>query len=251
VDDADVFPLMFLCTTIGIEGERLQQQLRIIMRGMEGKATMLMFGSGVPDECNAENHCEHIPGKEKGKERTERIAHARNQLLNVARVRGAKTTVPLDLDLTFPEETTDIMGAVYNAHRYFSTGVTLGVTYAGPKGQYYDMWAVRYPESHCNMWHSGCCPFESNMRNNAVVGRRAKRKLMAHITLAKQNQEAIVMDSAFNGIAVYKGTPRCVYHGLDDCGQSDCEHAAFNKCIGGVIIDPQFPMAEAAFEHLV
>jgi hypothetical protein len=218
--------------------------MKVLSQGMEGRATFLIFGPKVPIECNAATSCEHVPGNDMKGQRTERISHARNKLLTAARARGAKTTIPVDLDLNFREETS-VLEAVYNAHRYFKAGVTLGVTYAGPQALYYDMWAVRYPESNCNMFVHYSCPNQ----NSKAVGRAAQVKLMVHITRAKRNNEAVVVDSAFNGLAVYKGTPQCVYHGLDNTGGSDLGHSFFNRCIGGVIIDPQFPMAEPATEH--
>ena len=160
--------------------------------------------------------------------RTERIAHGRNILVNEVRKKynDYDFMIMMDLDYSPPNILKSLRDVIERIPNHW--GAATAVSRYG----YYDWWALRCSELGLNYdcWNLpkdqldriGCpawCGF----------GQELKSKIRK-------------VESAFNGVGIYRINmipADAKYEGRDENGSATCEHVSFNKKIPNVYIFPE------------
>lgn len=169
--------------------------------------------------------------------RTQRLAYARNLLLNRALVLNPDYFCMADLD--------GVVGAEFNLDGYlsnFACEKSWDAVFPANRDFYYDIWALRHPE---------ICPKDFmvliNQLSPGFKTEDAYDLFWKNINkIDFKNMRAwLAVDSAFGGMGVYKlaSFRYAQYFGLEN-GQETCEHVAFHQkavCHGArLYINPKF-----------
>jgi hypothetical protein len=155
--------------------------------------------------------------------RTERLAFARNRILeevrNNPKYASVDYVVMADLDGINRSITREKIEACWELAEPWD------VITAVQSDRYYDIWALRHPD-----WNPIDC-FTQRSRLELVIGKEAANNLAVK---AKQvvlpSIGMIEVDSAFGGLGIYKRDTLLAgrYIGLDDAGNEACEHISFH-----------------------
>ena len=155
--------------------------------------------------------------------RTERLAFARNRILDEVRnnpkYAGVDYVVMADLDGINRSITREKIEACWQLNSPWD------VITAIQSERYYDIWALRHPD-----WNPIDC-FTQRSRLESIIGKEAANNLAVK---AKQvvlpSAGMIEVDSAFGGLGIYKRDALLAgrYIGLDDAGNEACEHIRFH-----------------------
>jgi len=155
--------------------------------------------------------------------RTERLAFARNRILeevrNNPKYASVEYVVMADLDGINRSITREKIEACWELAEPWD------VITAVQSDRYYDIWALRHPD-----WNPIDC-FTQRSRLELVIGKEAANNLAVK---AKQvvlpSLGMIEVDSAFGGLGIYKRDALLAgrYIGLDDVGNEACEHISFH-----------------------
>lgn len=155
--------------------------------------------------------------------RTERLAFARNRILeevrNNPKYAAVDYVVMADLDGINRSITREKIEACWELTNPWD------VITAIQSERYYDIWALRHPD-----WNPIDC-FTQRSRLEPVIGKEAANNLAVK---AKQvvlpSTGMIEVDSAFGGLGIYKRDALLAgrYIGLDDAGNEACEHISFH-----------------------
>ena len=155
--------------------------------------------------------------------RTERLAFARNRILeevrNNPKYAAVDYVVMADLDGINRSITREKIEACWELTNPWD------VITAIQSERYYDIWALRHPD-----WNPIDC-FTQRSRLEPVIGKEAANNLAVK---AKQvvlpATGMIEVDSAFGGLGIYKRDALLAgrYIGLDDAGNEACEHISFH-----------------------
>ena len=155
--------------------------------------------------------------------RTERLALARNRILeevrNNPKYASVDYVVMADLDGINRSITREKIEACWELAELWD------VITAVQSDRYYDIWALRHPD-----WNPIDC-FTQRSRLELVIGKEAANNLAVK---AKQvvlpSIGMIEVDSAFGGLGIYKRDALLAgrYIGLDDAGNEACEHISFH-----------------------
>ncbi|MBU3583490.1 glycosyltransferase family 2 protein [Polynucleobacter sp. 15G-AUS-farblos] len=155
--------------------------------------------------------------------RTERLAFARNRILdelrNNPKYAAVDYVVMADLDGINRSITREKFEACWELSNPWD------VVTAIQSERYYDIWALRHPD-----WNPIDC-FTQRSRLESVIGKEAANNLAVK---AKQvvlpSAGMIEVDSAFGGLGIYKRDALLAgrYIGLDDSGNEACEHISLH-----------------------
>ena len=156
--------------------------------------------------------------------RTERLAFARNHILEEVRSNPLYANVDFifmaDLDGINRGITREKIESCWDLNEPWD------VITAIQSERYYDIWALRHPD-----WNPIDC-FTQRSRLEKLIGKDAANTLAVK---AKQvilpSSGMIEVDSAFGGLAIYKRDALLAGHyiGLDDHGNEACEHVSFHS----------------------
>ena len=159
-------------------------------------------------------------------QRTARLAHCRNLVLD--RTAGADYLLWVDVDdrLGYPFDTQGLLSCfTYSNWTMMS---------ANQPSYYYDLWALRRPGFNYDVfaWQRDLAARVGPMRASLCV----YATLFYHSLVARQHPAAapVPVYSAFGGMAIYDTKairPCCRYVGVDASGHEVCEHVAFNACL--------------------
>ena len=159
-------------------------------------------------------------------QRTARLAHCRNLVLD--RTAGADYLLWVDVDdrLGYPFDTQGLLSCfAYSNWTMMS---------ANQPSYYYDLWALRRPGFNYDVfaWQRDLAARVGPMRASLCV----YATLFYHSLVARQHPAAppVPVYSAFGGMAIYDTKairPCCRYVGVDASGHEVCEHVAFNACL--------------------
>ncbi|CAF1125178.1 unnamed protein product [Adineta steineri] len=173
-------------------------------------------------------------------ERTERLAHCRNELMDKAHLLPADYIFVVDLDRFSTTVPSFLSNFQYDTNQW-------SVMTATSHDTYYDIWALRtLSDSVMNydVWHR-MLDLEIPLNNychqsifNGIIGIHQKRIPIEH--------GLIEVRSAFNGAGLYKvnSTYNCKYDGR----RFTCEHVSFHLCIreknqARIFINPEFQVS--------
>jgi hypothetical protein len=99
---------------------------------------------------------------------------------------------------------------------------------ANQDGPYYDIWALRH-----DLWSPNDCWQELDFLRKHISYPERSLYLAIHSRMIKipKNSEWIEVDSAFGGLAIYKGEVFTIsdYSAYDESGKITCEHVPFHK----------------------
>jgi hypothetical protein len=178
--------------------------------------------------------------------RTERLAFARNTLLEAALKEGAQYICWIDCDGLLDEEF-EVAGFL-SCFRW--EAVWDGVFPVNP-GYYYDIWALRHPV----MWPSDYVE-RMNSEVDLALGMEQliRCEMLSRQISANRMAGWLPVESAFGGMAIYRAEVcrHGRYVGLED-DHEVCEHVSFNRGIVGagarLYVNPQFRV-KCPDEHL-
>ena len=164
------------------------------------------------------------PLAKKMPKRTERLAFARNHILEEVRSNPLYANVDFivmaDLDGINRSITREKIESCWNLNEPWDVITSI------QSERYYDIWALRHPD-----WNPIDC-FTQRSRLEKLIGKDAANTLAVK---AKQvilpSSGMIEVDSAFGGLAIYKRDALLAGHyiGLDDHGNEACEHVSFHS----------------------
>jgi len=157
--------------------------------------------------------------------RTKRLAHGRNKLLQYARQNYGKYDFFIVMDMDFTRSNTTSLASVASSMKPKWDAVT-----AVSREYYYDWWAFRC--KRLNMDYD-CWGDRSDTLGDCIDWGTEWE--------VKMNNRLRKVESAFNGIAIYKFDripPEASYIG-DINGKEVCEHVNFNKYISNIYIYPR------------
>jgi len=166
--------------------------------------------------------------------KTNRIAELRNSLMGHAQRMFADTKFLTVFDgdgiVKFDEPT---MEAVEKALKTSDQWDALTFN----DDHYYDFFALRCKADTPNCYHFGYNCKRGGLKNPDGTPRfQCLHELKDTVKMAKvpEEQNFVTVSSAFNGLAIYKAksVQGCAYDGTDVENGMDCEHVAFNRCIG-------------------
>ena len=171
--------------------------------------------------------------------RTERIADARNAYLDFIQKNktfaDADYLVVYDFNNLNSKINTEVVTNAMNRGDW-------DVCTANQSARYYDIWALRHP-----LWSPNDCwqQLDFLKRNGLRADLALKAAVHSRMLHIDKRSDAINVDSAFGGLAIYKmnviGSAR--YSGRDGEGKAICEHVPFHKVLKDngfkIIIDPQ------------
>lgn len=169
----------------------------------------------------------NIPGQ-----RTERLAHGRNILLNEVRQKynHYDFMIVIDLDYNKPNHTKSLRTVIEKMPDHW------GAVTATSKIGYYDWWALRSSNLGLDYdcWHppDGCTDACACGRNPMNTGDLRQ--------IIKEKDRKV--ESAFNGIGIYRinAIPEdAKYVGIAENGDDVCEHVSFNRKIENLYILPE------------
>ncbi len=155
--------------------------------------------------------------------RTERLAFARNRILDEVRnnpkYASVDYVVMADLDGINRSITREKIEACWELTEPWD------VITAVQSDRYYDIWALRHID-----WNPIDC-FIQRSRLEAAIGKEAANNLAVKAKqIALPSTGMIEVDSAFGGLGIYKREALLAgsYIGLDDAGNETCEHISFH-----------------------
>ena len=155
--------------------------------------------------------------------RTERLAFARNRILDEVRnnpkYASVDYVVMADLDGINRSITREKIEACWELTEPWD------VITAVQSDRYYDIWALRHTD-----WNPIDC-FMQRSRLEAAIGKEAANNLAVKAKqIALPSEGMIEVDSAFGGLGIYKRAALLAgnYIGLDDAGIEACEHISFH-----------------------
>lgn len=177
--------------------------------------------------------------------RTEKIAYARNQLMQTAYQLGLldshEIVIQVDMDdvMTGPQvDVSNLKQAINHLNQY-------DVICTNNRGFYYDRWALRTSQNNKNCIKNSSCELDlSHWFGPAYLGQNS---ISAH-------NDLIPVQSCFGGLAIYKSSilstclksATCQYQGRDNgfFHKKDCEHVFFHAALkktaaARIAIDPQ------------
>ncbi len=178
-----------------------------------------------------DNISQYVPNK---KYRTEYLAYCRNAYVQeIAKYSDYEYSVVLDMDDVMASETFNEQ-SVLNSLQILNNNPKIGALTAISAPKYYDIWALRSPECNYDCWKK---VFWS-MKNEGLSYELAVKKYVAiHAKDYSQYTDLIPVQSAFNGLAVYRNSAliECKYIGIIDgvnskvseiefMGAEICEH---------------------------
>jgi len=170
-----------------------------------------------------------IYGKTIAGNRPTRIAHARNRILDTVKQRFSHFDflIMTDMDGVCGGDDPNIS---YNA-TVFKDIMDRSDEYDGVGFRYkfyWDLWALR---------HSTLMPY-NHWGRNRMKNQIQLPKDVEMLFVGRSHGELIPVESAFMMLFIYKieaiGDSR--YYAVDEYGDMDCEHVAFNKAIGNIKI---------------
>lgn len=175
------------------------------------------------------------------KSRTKRIAHCRNNLLNVARSRGwlkeATFFMVLDVDRTASKVLTRsnfLSNFKYDLREW-------AVMTASQVDHYYDIWPLRNSVVTYDCWKL----VNAYVKALREIGK--KIFVTIHMKPIPKHHHLIEVQSAFGGFGIYQTQylANCTYVGsYPDTDMDVCEHVSFHDCIriqgGRIFINPAF-----------
>jgi glycosyltransferase involved in cell wall biosynthesis len=157
--------------------------------------------------------------------RTQRLAYARNKLMDEALKKNTEYIIIVDLDDKCADVTNESVRSTLNSTYDWAM---MG---ANQKDVYYDLWALRTFDS----WMPGDYWSRDNCKKDECTG-------FKHIP---KTDKPIEVKSCFGGLGIYKTKyikEGCRYYGGED-GKEVCEHVSFNECIykngGKLYINPE------------
>ncbi len=181
-------------------------------------------------------------------QRTERLAHCRNQYLDhlhQLNAAGAQPAVAYlvvaDLDGVNDALTPQALLSCWARPDW-------AACCANQTGLYYDIWALRHPQ-----WCPGDCWEESRFleRYSGNSGSARQAAVYSRMVNLPAQGDWLPVQSAFGGLAVYRTAAlhNARYVGLTAAGRPVCEHVAFHAGIlangGSVFINPQLINADS------
>lgn len=227
---ASSLPVLFLATSKDDPFDMYMTNLNHLTKGLQQDDwSIVIYGSIKEDKARcAPPQCVLLPEESTGfaysTQRTGRIAHGRNRLMEYARKqKQPHTLVMVDLDLNLRHGPT-LLDGIAAARPFFDIGVR-AMTFKSAAFPYNDIWALRWSGAACNMFNGNCrVPFIEQQRKEFAE--------------AMQDIEVVHVPSAFNGIEIFNGLPpaECIYSGWE-FGFKECEHVPFHACLGGVAIN--------------
>ena len=172
--------------------------------------------------------------------RTERLAFARNVYLDMINNENRYQTC----DYVVVSDFNDLNNRI-TSKSFISCfeNLSWSVCCANQKGPYYDIYALRH-----NLWSPNDCWKQHSFYRS--YHRFPEKALLASIKIRMikipTDSQWIEVDSAFGGIAIYKKFTFKLgrYAGLDENGDSICEHVPLNLAISEaahkIMINPKF-----------
>lgn len=171
--------------------------------------------------------------------RTQRIAHARNRI-----VEEVRTDLYADVDYVVLADLDGVNRAVTRAglESAWAAPEPWDVVTANQPGPYYDIWALRHP-----YWSPNDC-WASVRALQPVIGRRAAFRLAVEARQVRVPADAglIEVKSAFGGIGIYGRSAFVAgrYVGIDSEDNEICEHVSFHADLSAagfrIFINPAF-----------
>ncbi len=178
--------------------------------------------------------------------RTERLAFARNTLLDAALDEGSEYICWIDCDGLL-DESFDVAGFI----SCFRQGAVWDGVFPVNPGYYYDIWALRHPV----MWPDDYVE-RMNSEVDLALGMEPiiRREMLCRQISANLMTGWLPVDSAFGGMAIYRA--EVCRHGRYVGLQNDhevCEHVSFNRGVvragARLYVNPQFRV-RCPDEHL-
>lgn len=162
----------------------------------------------------------NVPGS-----RTERLSHGRNKILTMIRARYAHFDFFINMDMDYERPITFSFLNLLSSWKDEWNVLT-----AVSRDRYYDWWALRSEDIlPYDCWN----PRENADGDCSIIHAERSRNMPKNI---------IKVDSAFNGIGIYKIDTLIAKHYCKYIGKLDsidiCEHVEFHKCLGNVYIHP-------------
>lgn len=156
--------------------------------------------------------------------RTQRIAHARNRMVELVREKYPDNDYVIVADLDGVNDNVTKAGI----ESAWSSIEPWDVVTANQPGRYYDIWALRHAS-----WSPNDC-WQAARELEPVFGRNQARRLAVWSRQANLPTHAplLEVDSAFGGLAIYRSDAffSGQYSGIND-GLEVCEHVPFHECI--------------------
>jgi hypothetical protein len=177
------------------------------------KIQLRIAGVNFPRETPLDdNISQYVPNK---KYRTEYLAFCRNAYVQeIAKYSDYEYSVIIDMDDVMSSETFNEQG-VLNSLQILNNNPKIGALTAISAPKYYDIWALRSSECNYDCWKK---VFWS-MKNEGLSYELAVKKYVAiHAKDYSQYTDLISVQSAFNGLAVYRNSAliECKYIGIID-----------------------------------
>ena len=200
------------------------------------KSSIILFENDSTDKTleilNNWEKAEVISEKHVKGNRTQRLAYARNKLMEEALKKDTEYIIIVDLDDKCADVTNEsILCTLNNSH--VKDWAMMG---ANQKDMYYDLWALRTFDS----WMPGDYWSRDNCKKDEC-GDNTKGTGFKHIP---KTDKPIEVKSCFGGLGVYKTKylHGCTYYGGQH-GKEVCEHVSFHEGIrkngGKMYINPE------------
>lgn len=161
------------------------------------------------------------------------ISYGRNVLMKYIneKYNNYDLMIMVDLDKVICKFDRNIIINVLDNYEYNSWDVLTGNC-----DKYYDIWALRICRDiwnikvHQSLWKNG--PIDYDCWLPETGGKNRQRFVYENQVHIPTNYPLIPVDSAFNGIGIYKmkSVKNCTYSAIDK-GKITCEHVAFHKRI--------------------
>jgi len=169
---------------------------------------------------NNNNNVEIITEKNVPGNRTQRLAHARNTLLEKALTYNYDYLIVIDTDNANLYLTKEAILSSFNNDDKFPNWACIG---ANQLDHYYDMWALRTYDDWMPFDHIICI---ANTQDDNYCRASRIRKI-------DQNADPIKVKSCFGGLVIYKTKyiQNSRYEGMTPNNEETCEHVSFNLSI--------------------
>ena len=157
----------------------------------------------------------NVPGT-----RTQRLAHGRNLLLTIAKEQYPEFDFLVVMDLDYNRSNTRSIYQIANTMPHHYSGVT-----AVSRNIYYDWWAFR----------------SRDLNMDYDCHNKGKCHDWSHKWGEKINQSRRKVESAFNGIGIYRLSnipDNAMYVGETPDGKEVCEHVSFHTQLSYLYIEP-------------
>lgn len=158
-----------------------------------------------------DNIHQYVPNK---KYRTEYIAFCRNVYIQEIAKLNYEYSVIIDMDDVMASDGFCPQGII-NSLQTMEKDLTIGALSCISKPKYYDIWALRNRECYYDCWKR---VFWSMCKESLTYTQAVNKYVNVHTKDYSQNTELIEVDSAFNGLSVYRNVAltKCKYVGLID-----------------------------------